>query len=375
MRGLKFVSLHGRNGYGEAARRYMTGLSEAGVSFSWTPMVPGRGMGLGFEPYEGRKIASTLEPFCNRAIEYDTVLLHAMPEYYGACAAREPGKRVVGYTAWETDRPPRHWPALLNAIDLLLVPCEWNRDVFRAHGVTTPIDVVPHAAPSSALPRERDGRFGVGPHDFCFYTIDEWNSRKAIWRTIDSYLRAFTAGDRVALIVKTTRRDGTRGRWLGRLAGTRAALARTLSRYSRPARVILCTDELDERAMLQLHATGDCYVSLTRGEGWGMSAFDAAAYGRPVIMTGFGGQLDWLGADYPLLVDYQLAAVDSPTARRSYSPDQQWAEADPDHAARLMRQAFNGSVDPKVVGRSLQARVHARFSRATVTQRLLQALS
>lgn len=359
MRGLKFVSFHGRTGYGEAARRYMAGLTEAGVPFACAPVVSRRGARRRTVP-----------------IAYDTVLLHAMPEYYAEWAAREPGKRIVGYTAWETDRPPAHWPALLNAVDLVLVPCAWNRDVFRTHGVTTRIEVVPHAAPSISLPAERHReRFGVRPEDFCFYTIEEWNARKAIWSTIDAYLRAFTRDDPVVLLVKTTRSDGTRGRWLRHLTGTRRAVRRIMRRHERPARVVLLTSALTDAQMLQLHAAGDCYVSLTRGEGWGLGAFDAAALGRPVVMTRFGGQLEWLGAAHPYLVNHRLLAVDAPAARASYSPDQRWAEADRDHAARLMRHVVEQRAEAAAVGQSLQARVTERFSRAAVTGRLLGALS
>lgn len=376
MRGLKFVSLRGHNGYAEAARRYATGLSEAGVPLTWAPAAPGRGSPRGFVRRAGGQLDAPLERLRNTPIAYDTVLLHTVPEYYPAWAARETSKRIVGYTAWETDRPPAHWPALLNAVELVLVPCTWNREVFRAHGVTTHIEVVPHAAPSAPLPvAPRRERFGVRPEDYCFYTIDEWNARKAIGGTIDAYLRAFTRDDPVVLVVKTTPSDGTHGRWLRRLAGTRRAVRRILRRYRRPARIVLLTTAMTDAEMLQLHAAGDCYVSLTRGEGWGLGAFDAAALGRPVLMTRFGGQVEWLGAGYPFYVDHRLVAVDAPAARASYSPDQQWAEADRDHAARLMRRLFDQRVHAASVGRSLQIQVHARFNRAAVTGRLLEALS
>jgi hypothetical protein len=47
---------------------------------------------------------------------------------------------------WETDRTPRHWPELLNAVDRVIVLSEWNRAVFEADGVHVPISVVPHVA-------------------------------------------------------------------------------------------------------------------------------------------------------------------------------------------------------------------------------------
>lgn len=358
MRGLKYVSLAGPTGYAEAARRYMAGLARAGVPFTRALM------------------HSPRERNGHPPAEYDTVLLHAMPEYYSPWMERERGKRIVGYAAWETDRPPAHWPALLNRVDLLLVPCEWNREVFRTHGITTRMEVVPHAAPAGELPAARHReRFGVRPEEFCFYTIGEWNARKGVGRTVEAYLDEFTAADPVVLVVKTTPHDGTKGRWLGRLLGTRRAVTRLANRYRRPARVVVVTDTLTDEEIVALHAAGDCYVSLTKGEGWGLGAFDAAAFGRPVIITGFGGQLEWLSTDYPFAVEHRLVPVDVPRARASYSLDQRWAEPDREHARQSMRTAFQEREAAAATGRALQAHVREQFNQAAVTNRLLEALA
>ena len=69
--------------------------------------------------------------------------------------------------------------------------------------------------------------------------------------------------------------------------------------------VASASDELGPEGVIgddAIHAIGDCYVSLTHGEGWGMGAFDAATLGKPVLITGWGSprigavQLDAGGA-------------------------------------------------------------------------------
>jgi hypothetical protein len=54
------------------------------------------------------------------------------------------------------------------------------------------------------------------------------------------------------------------------------------------------------------------------------------------VTTAFGGQLDYLGGS-PHLVDYRLVPVQESPRTASYTADQHWAEADLDHAARLLR--------------------------------------
>ena len=73
--------------------------------------------------------------------------------------------------------------------------------------------------------------------------------------------------------------------------------------------------------------------SVTRGEGWGLGPFDAATLGKPVIITGWGGHLDFLGADYPGLIAYTMAPVSGWLHGASYRPTQQWAVADRHDAA------------------------------------------
>jgi len=100
---------------------------------------------------------------------------------------------------------PQHWPDLLNATDLVMVPTEWNREVFVGSGVRTPVAVVPHVA-TAPVPGDRGTSMGLRDDDFIFYTIGRWDERKAVFLTLEAYLRAFTADDPVVLVVKTNPR-------------------------------------------------------------------------------------------------------------------------------------------------------------------------
>jgi hypothetical protein len=301
LRGIKYVSLLEPSGYGVVGLRYLRGLVAADVPVTWTPMVPGRGWGLGYEPVRGRDVAVPgLSGLCNREIDYDTVIVHAVPEYFERWARLESkrGKRVFGYTVWETDRPPAHWPRLLNLMDGILVPCRWNRQVFERYGVTAPIAVVPHIAGTPAIEAAGAWDWDVRPGEYAFYTVNTWTNRKAPWLTIRAYLDAFHAEDPVVLIVKTSAQDFSRpprSRWrLSRSRHRRAedAVATLVREYRDPPRVSTATAFVEEAALTGLHARADCYTSLSRGEGWGLGAFDAAVHDRPIIMTGYGGQLD-----------------------------------------------------------------------------------
>jgi len=123
-----------------------------------------------------------------------------------------------------------------------------------------------------------------------------------------------------------------------------------------------------------LHTRGDCYVTLARGEGWGIGAFDATAYGNPVVATGWGGFLEYLDADSAFLVDHTLTAVEH-NAFASYSPDQQWAAPDLDHAVEQLRAVVADPGRARGRAEGACARVRERYTPSRVAQQFLDALS
>ena len=87
-----------------------------------------------------------------------------------------------------------------------------------------------------------------------------------------------------------------------------------------------------------LIAACDCYVSLHRAEGFGLTLAEAMAVGKPVIGTGYSGNVDFMNDRNSYLVDYKLTRV-GPDAR-PYPVDGTWAEPDLDHAAVMLRRVY-----------------------------------
>lgn len=374
MTGIKYISMSDHSGYGLAAKAYLKGLIRSGVPVTWVPLVPGRSLGLGCEPlrrpYAGEEILARV---CNRDIPYDTVILHLVPEYYPFFIRRESGKRIIGYTVWETDRIPRHWPALLNQCHKILVPCRLCQDVFVGSGITRPVDVVPHIAvftPSATS----DFLGEIDPQCYVFYTIGAWIPRKAHELTIGAYLRAFSSSDNCLLVVKTGKYDLSLSRWRKFFFSTRRLASRLQEPYKNPPRVRIISDLLSDAQIRALHRRGDCYISLTRAEGWGLGAFDAAAAGNPVIITGYGGHVEYLPDDLGYRVTYKMVPVSGSRAWRSYTPDQRWAEPDMDDAVRLMRRVKEHPVEAQCRGRRLKDLVFQNYSEGVVIRKMLDSL-
>jgi glycosyltransferase involved in cell wall biosynthesis len=361
-----YGSLDEQSGYGVAAQRCIAALEDAGLAVSWTPFVGGPGWGLGYEPAPGT------------GVDHEHVVIaHLVAEYVPLVRARSPDAFLIAHTVWDTDRIPDHWSDCLNEADLVVVPSRFSAEALERSEVSTPVVIVPHVAPPPGTRRSGGAWTEISDDVLVFYTIAEWNERKAPFLTIEAYLRAFSGRDRVLLLVKSSHWDRraphtSAGGAAGE--GTSAwALARLLASHPDPPAVRLITRELTDPEISALHRRGDCYVSLARGEGWGLGAFDAAANGTPVVTTGFGGQLDYL-IGCPYLVRFELSAVQDAAGGGSYTPNQRWAEPDIDHAATLLRGVAADPQRAAALAQPIAADIHRRYSPAVVAATFREAI-
>jgi len=171
-------------------------------------------------------------------------------------------------------------------------------------------------------------RFGLPDNRFLFvFSFDVLSSfpRKNPTACIASFKRAFPRGDEpVGLVVKVMRAPNDNPIW-------RAMLAEA----ARDKRIRVISETLSRGGVLDLYRACDCFVSLHRAEGFGRGIAEAMMLGKPVIVTGYSGSLDFATPATAALVDYRrtaLAAGDYP-----FGAGQNWAEPDVDHAAWWMR--------------------------------------
>lgn len=336
---LRYVAEDAPSGYGDAAHRLVAALRASGTRVQlrgWAS--PHMGLEPAMLPFSRDELPAEVAP------PGAPTVAHLVPEHYPHVRTVVGGGPLVAHTVWETDRLPQHWPALLDATDHVVVPTAWNRDVFAGSGVQAPISVVPHVACDpvevEAARAHPNGAFDLPDDVVVFYCIGRWDQRKLMSHAVEAYLEAFTGDDPVRLVVKTGPHIEMppEGAWAGRSLAwsTAGQVAKLVSRRRNPAAVQLEVGIWDDRQIAALHTRGDVHVSLTRGEGWGLGAVDAATYGNPVVATGWGAFPEVLDAEATWFVGYQLVPAIH-TAVASYSPDQRWAEPDVAHAAELLR--------------------------------------
>ncbi len=378
MKTIKYIGLNDSTGYGIAARTMVSALRQEAANVHWVSVV------AGVSAYDPHSILQIGEG-------YNNVIIHTVPEYYPYWLKFErnqniKSKKIWGYTTWETDKIPRHWPELLNILDGIFVPCNWNREIFHECGVQTRIEVLPHVSQfQGQLPEvlqspelkkliERMGK------RFVFYNVGVWSERKAPWLLMKAFLSEFRPHESVVLVIKTGKQDFTKFKrkwykpWQSAPENAANAFKKIMRSGTNGPEVILLDEEMSDNDIAWLHERGDCFVSLGRGEGWGMGSYEAAWLGKPIIITGIGGVLDYLPYNLSYHVKYELIPVRCEGGGQSYTIDQRWAEPDLAHARQLMRQVFEDQKSAEEKGMRLREYVKQNFNSALIAKKCINSL-
>ena len=122
---------------------------------------------------------------------------------------------------------------------------------------------------------------------------------------------------------------------------------------------IMVIDEYyDAKRLAALMNAADCYVSLHRSEGFGLTMAESMALGKPVIATAYSGNMDFMSPETAYLVSWTKGSV--PPDCAPYPVGALWAEPDLDEAARLLRRVFEHPDEAAEVGRRGQRAVESR---------------
>ncbi|MGH9520165.1 MAG: glycosyltransferase [Terriglobales bacterium] len=265
----------------------------------------------------------------------------------------------IGRAAFETDTLPGGWAARCNQLDQIWVPSQFNGETF-ARGGADPrrLRVLPEGVDTSRF------RPGLTPlplpqrRGFNFLSIFDWIDRKGPDVLLRAYLRAFTSGDDVALILKTFKFDEPDAALQDRLIHF---IEREAGVPLEKAPLILLVQGLLPAAdMPRLYAAADAFVLPSRGEGWGRPYMEAAACQVAVVATRWSGHLDFLHDENSYLIDIEGVQPAPRTSDRDIYIGQGWAEPSVEHLAELMRQ---------IVQNRQIARQRARRARREMVER------
>ena len=267
------------------------------------------------------------------------------------------GRRVIGYWYWEIDAFPERWRPALDAVDEIWVASDYVGNVLR-RVTDKPVLRIPHAFEASLPRRYSRAEFSLPEEKFLFLFTFDFNSfveRKNPLAAIEAFSRAFPAGDeRAALVVKCTQ-----GYRFPQQLDVLLALA------AKDPRIVVIDRLFSRDEATGLQSVCDAYVSLHRAEGLGLGMAECVAQGKPVVATGYSGNLDFMRADNSCLVDYTLIPV-RPGDYVDYEPGWFWADPDIDQAVRYMVRLVEDPEYRRDIGQRAAADMRRDYNHGTV---------
>jgi glycosyltransferase involved in cell wall biosynthesis len=186
------------------------------------------------------------------------------------------------------------------------------------------------------IPRRQ---FGLPDDRFLFLFMFDMCStmaRKNPLALIRAYRQAFRRDDRVALAIKVSRGESDPDGLC------------SLRQAAREAGAVLIDSVLSREEAYGLLKCVDCYASLHRSEGFGLTMAESMLLGKPVIGTGYSGNVDFMTPTNSLLVEYQRVPITSEV--QFYGKGNIWAEPSVAHAAQCVRWVYEHQEEARLLG-------------------------
>ncbi len=326
-------------GVGEAARSVIAALESVGVPHS--TCIYTRTLSRQNDPFHGEvcdQEAYDINIVCVNADQFPTFCHEIGPAFLKA-------RYTIGLWFWEVEEFPEHMHKAFEYLDEVWVATSHIQRAIAPHTEKPVLKIPIPLMPTSLDFRSSRASFGL-PDDryiflFCFDFLSIF-VRKNPLAIIEAFSSAFEPDEGPLLIIKS-------------INGSEALLDHEKlhdAAMHRPD-IRVMDQYLDAEKRLALMAASDCYVSLHRAEGLGLTMAEAMAFGKPVIASGYSGNLDFMNDQNSFLVPVEIVPIDPST--KTYPSSTLWAEPDVKVASRLMRQVVE---DPaEAARRGQQARV------------------
>ena len=324
-----------RSGYGEHARDLLISLFRMNkfnikvISINWgmTPM-----NALNPNNSEHKQILDSIIPG-----------LTEQPDIWVQCTIpnefQPVGKYNIGITAGvETDLCSGEWIEGCNRMNLVIVPSKHAKDVFMNSKyekrdkttnqpignieITTQIEVLHEGVRTDIFSRELPMSEGISntlneiKEDFCYLFVGHWlkgdfgQDRKDVSGLLMTFFETFGDTENPpALILKSS--GGAFSITDKSKTMEKINLIKKMVKKTKLPNVYLLYGDLTDQEMNTLynHEKVKAMVSFTKGEGYGRPLAEFVTTGKPVLVSGWSGHIDFVNPAFHVYLDGQLTQV------------------------------------------------------------------
>ena len=356
-----------RSGYGEHARDLLTSLFKMDkfnikvISINWgeTPM-----NALDSNNPEHKQILDAVIP--NLEYQPDIWMQCTIPNEFQPI-----GKYNIGITAGiETDLCSGEWIEGCNRMNLVIVPSKHAKDVFvntkyekrdKQTGqpignveITVPIEVLHEGVRLDIFNRENPQSeviiesLNQIKEEFCYLFVGHWlkgdfgQDRKDLSGLIFTFLETFGDTENPpALILKSS--GGAFSITDKSKTIEKISLIKQMSKKKNLPNIYLLYGNLTDQEMNSLynHEKVKAMVSFTKGEGYGRPIAEFITSGKPVLVSGWSGHIDFVNPAFHIYLDGELQPVhNSSIWEPIIIKDSKWFTVNYQSAAETLRNVY-----------------------------------
>ncbi|TJZ60748.1 glycosyltransferase [Sphingobacterium olei] len=272
------------------------------------------------------------------------------------------GSYNIAFWAWETEEFPEEDLKYFTYFDEIWTPSGYCQNVISKKS-PVPVLNMPHAIPveerSDGSEYLRRKVLGTRENTFIFSFFFDYKSqiiRKNVLGVIESFRKAFGSNAaNVSLLLKTYPSE----HHLHEKAIIEEKIGNDPS-------IVLFEESLERSELQDLLGITDCYVSLHRSEGFGLTMAEAMAVGKPVIATAYSGNMEYMNVNNALLVKYKMTTLTK--AVGPFPIGSVWADPDLDHAAVLMRRVYAREFSEQEITTAAKAQIQGSHNLSRVGQ-------
>ncbi len=265
-------------------------------------------------------------------------------------------KHNIAYWAWELPEFPDSWLRFFRYFDEIWTPSHFVTEAISRKS-PIPVLTMPHPISFQRPTGNNRAKFNLPKNQFLFlfmYDLNSYQERKNPQAVIDAYRQAFhNSSEDVGLVMKV---HGIR---------KNEADFKALKESVKDLRnVHLVPKTLPRSDVYALQDACDCFVSLHRSEGFGLSVAESMYLQKPVISTNWSATSEFVNLGNGCPVKYQLIKLEKNFG--PYGKGQIWADPDVDHAAWFMRKVFENKPFRDEISQQAKATVEEKYSLQTI---------
>jgi glycosyltransferase involved in cell wall biosynthesis len=298
-------------------------------------------------PFQAKELGD-INVFHINGDEVEQALAHV-----AALRATRAGSFNIIYPAWELARYPSVWLKQLERFDEV-----WAPSTFIAESIApgTEKPVIPMPLACEVLLNSFAGRryFGIPESAYVFlffFDVRSYATRKNPRAVVEAFRRliALRPDQNSSLVVKVN----------GAQLNPTEFQSLKESTGDLTDRIVLIDRTMDDNEVKNLVRCCDCFVSMHRSEGYGRGISEAMCLGKPVIATGYSGNMDFMTGETAFPIGFDLV----PVAEGEYPhwQDQVWAEPHLDEAVAAMARLVDDPALGYEIGRRAALHMRTRF--------------